>query len=130
MTTQQVVRTQRRAARLIERDLRQQAAIKLLKQRVSEKDIAQQLGISVGTVRALIAPYRVRVHADQLETFRLLRDAGKTYEEIASTTGYSVLTVREWLTLTRKVAQDADAWLREQQQAEAWLNAQIADDIA
>lgn len=129
MTAQQLARTQKRAARMIERDLRQQTAIKLLKQRVSERDIAAQLGVSVGTVRALIAPYRVRVNADQLETFRLLRQAGKTYDEIAATTGYSSLTVRDWLNLQRHVAQEADAWLRSEREAEAWF-AEIADDVA
>lgn len=125
MTTQQYIKSQRRAMKMVEREMRQQEAIKLLRQRMPEREIAKRLGVSLGTVRALIAPYRASINADQLETFRVLREAGKTYAEIASTTGFSILTVRDWLNLTRRVAQEADEWIRQQQreksEADAWL---------
>lgn len=133
MTTQQYIKSQRRALKMVEREMRQQEAIKLLKQRTPEREIAKKLGVSLGTVRALIAPYRAQVNAEQLETFRVLRDAGKTYEEIATTTGFSILTVRDWLNLTRKVAQEADEWLRQQQrekvEADAWLES-VEEQVA
>lgn len=129
VSAEQYARAQRKASRIVEREVRQQMAVRLLKQRVSEREIAQRLGISIGTVRALVAPHRLQLHADQLETFRVLRDAGKSYEEIANATGYSILTVREWLNLSRKVAQEADAWLREQQQTKQAANAWLAQQV-
>lgn len=134
MSTQSYIRSQKRAMRMVEREIRQQAALKLLRQRMSEKEIARHLNISIGTVRMLIAPYRTQVNAEQLEAFRVLRDAGKSYAEIANTTGYSLMTVRDWLNLTRKVAQEADQWIREQNQppdenqdAEFWFDIQMEE---